>query len=33
VLQPSVWQQDYSRFNQEQLGLLHAAQDECVPAK
>jgi len=33
VLQPSVWQQHHSRFNQEQLDLLHAAQDECVPAK
>jgi formate dehydrogenase major subunit len=26
VAQPSEWQQSYSRFNREQLGLLDAAQ-------
>ncbi|SDD76041.1 formate dehydrogenase alpha subunit [Variovorax sp. CF079] len=34
VMQPSAWQQEYSRFNEVQQGLLTAAQaNETVPAK
>jgi len=36
VMQPSAWQQEYSRFNEVQQGLLNAAQErsnETVPAK
>jgi len=35
VMQPSAWQQEYSRFNEVQQGLLKAAHEhnETVPAK
>jgi formate dehydrogenase major subunit len=37
VMQPSAWQQEYSRFNQTQQDLLAAASaqqsGETVPAK
>ncbi|CAN7700246.1 formate dehydrogenase subunit alpha [Variovorax sp. LjRoot84] len=34
VMQPSAWQQEYSRFNEVQQGLLTAAQaNDTVPAK
>lgn len=35
VMQPSAWQQEYSRFNEVQQGLLNAAHErnETVPAK
>jgi formate dehydrogenase major subunit len=33
VMQPSAWQQEYSRFNQVQQELLRARNEPVVPAK